>query len=56
MKVLVHFTSENSVSSEISCTQDLHFFIQRGAPLGHVKKHMCQLFFHEKSVLEISKP
>ena len=46
---------------EISCTQDFQILFSKGHNsekehnLG-MKKNMCQLFFHEEYVYEISKP
>ena len=46
---------------EISCTQDFQILFSKGhnSEKGHnlgMKKNMCQLFFHEEYVYEISKP
>ena len=46
---------------EISCTQDFQILFSKGhnSEKGHnldMKKNMGQLFFHEESVYEISKP
>ena len=46
---------------EISCTQDFQILFSKGhhSEKGHnlgMKENMCQLFFHEEYVYEISKP
>ena len=46
---------------EISCTQDFQILFSKGhnSEKGHnlgMKTNMCQLFFHEEYVYEISKP
>ena len=45
---------------EISCTQDFQILFSKGhnSEKGHNlgMKKMCQLFFHEEYVYEISKP
>ena len=46
---------------EISCTQDFQILFSKGhnSEKGHnldMKKNMGQLFFHEESLYEISKP
>ena len=50
-----------SILLEISCTQDFQILFSKGnnSEKGHnsdKKKNMGQLFFHEESVYEISKP
>ena len=50
-----------SILFEISCTQDFQILFSKGhnSKKGHnlaIKKNTGQLFYHEESVYEISKP